>query len=93
MCVQAAFILFFDDKEPTVESEGANCDEEMTTYCKDLLHGNGYTRWFDKSMTAVVYANGKVSQYTLSVYSISVVYSHHSPLSSTCMYVLSLIHI
>lgn len=32
----------------------------MAFYCKDLLHGNGYTRWFDKSMTCVIYDNGKV---------------------------------
>ena len=32
----------------------------MTGYCKDLLHGKGNTHWFDKSITLVVYANGKV---------------------------------
>ena len=34
----------------------------MAAYCKDLLHGNGYTRWFDKSITFVVYDNGKVGE-------------------------------
>ena len=34
----------------------------MAFYCKDLLHGNGCTRWFDKSLTCVIYENGKVSR-------------------------------
>jgi hypothetical protein len=34
----------------------------MAFYCKDLLHGNGSTRWFDKSLTAVIYENGMVSE-------------------------------
>ncbi len=35
-------------------------DLGVSDYCKDLLHGRGNTRWFDKSITLVVYANGKV---------------------------------
>lgn len=27
------------------------------------MHGNGHSRWFDKSMTIVVYANGIVGLY------------------------------
>ena len=33
----------------------------MTAYGKDLFHGKGNTRWFDKSFVLVVYDNGKVS--------------------------------
>lgn len=55
-------MLVFDENRPTVECAGSNCGEEMALYCKDLLHGNGYTRWFDKSMTCVIYENGKVRE-------------------------------
>ena len=52
-------MLFFDDKEPVTQSDSKDC-EELSAYCKDLLHGSGHTRWFDKSVTIIIYANGKV---------------------------------
>ena len=56
---QSAFVIFFDEKSPDLESKDRDING-LTSYCKDLLHGNGYSRWFDKSFTAVIYANGKV---------------------------------
>lgn len=61
--VQAAFVLFFDDKEPVTLCDGGNCDD-LSAYCKDLLHGAGHMRWFDKSITIIIYANGKVGVVT-----------------------------
>ncbi len=60
--LQAAFVIFFDEKSPDLESKDSEDGDinGLTSYCKDLLHGNGYSRWFDKSFTAVIYANGKV---------------------------------
>ena len=60
---QAAFVLFFDENRPIIEYEGSRSSEQMAVYCKDLLHGNGYTRWFDKSLTCVIYDNGKVGPW------------------------------
>lgn len=56
---KASFFLVFDDMEPSlVVNDGDNTD--LCEYCQSLMHGNGYTRWFDKSFTAVVYKNGKI---------------------------------
>jgi carnitine O-palmitoyltransferase 1 len=44
----SVFVLILDDKKPTDWS-----------FCgKDLIHGNGSDRWFDKSFQIIVYANG-----------------------------------
>jgi len=32
----------------------------MNKYGRSMLHGKGYDRWFDKSFTLVVTANGRV---------------------------------
>lgn len=55
---KAAFIMMFEDRCPV---DGAYPNEDaMSSYCKELLHGNGTSRWFDKSLTFVVYNNGKL---------------------------------
>ena len=51
--------MFFEDSSPVTVCEGGDCDQ-LTAYCKDLLHGRGYTRWFDKSLTVSIFKNGKV---------------------------------
>lgn len=63
---KAAFVIFFDEKSPDLESKDSEDGDinGLTSYCKDLLHGNGYSRWFDKSFTAVIYANGKMGLTT-----------------------------
>ncbi len=39
----------------------SSVDGDLTSYCKDLLHGSGHSRWFDKSLTLVTFNNGKVN--------------------------------
>lgn len=55
----AAFIIFFDDSSPTIETKDGNCDQ-LTSYCKSLLHGTGYNNWFDKSLSVRIFSNGKM---------------------------------
>eukprot|EP00731_Ephydatia_muelleri_P029750 Em0021g273a len=55
----SAFIIFFDDSSPTIETQDGNSDQ-LTSYCKSLLHGTGYNNWFDKSISIRVFANGKM---------------------------------
>jgi len=38
-----------------------NDDTKLDRYASAMLHGKGYDRWFDKSLTLVVCSNGKVS--------------------------------
>ncbi|XP_038639586.1 carnitine O-palmitoyltransferase 1, liver isoform-like isoform X2 [Scyliorhinus canicula] len=55
---RAAFFVTLDDSKHDlfVENQVKSLDE----YAKSLLHGKCYDRWFDKSFTFVVFANGKV---------------------------------
>ncbi|XP_072348341.1 carnitine O-palmitoyltransferase 1, liver isoform-like isoform X3 [Scyliorhinus torazame] len=55
---RAAFFVTLDDSKYDlfVENQVKSLDE----YAKSLLHGKCYDRWFDKSFTFVVFANGKV---------------------------------
>ncbi|XP_067875728.1 carnitine O-palmitoyltransferase 1, liver isoform-like isoform X2 [Heterodontus francisci] len=55
---KAAFFVTLDDikHEIFVENRVKSLDE----YAKSLLHGKCYDRWFDKSFTFIVFANGKV---------------------------------
>lgn len=55
---KAAFVLVLDDAKPTSLCEGSS--EDLSDYCSRLFHGNGCNRWFDKSLTAVIFANGKL---------------------------------
>jgi hypothetical protein len=55
--VEQAFVVVLDDSSPTNPSYDKW--QEGNPVAKALLHGNGSNRWFDKSMTLVVFANGK----------------------------------
>ncbi|CAI8037066.1 Carnitine O-palmitoyltransferase 1, liver isoform [Geodia barretti] len=57
---KAAFMIMFDDLEPSLYVENGD-NTALTQYCKSLFHGNGYTRWFDKSVSVIIYKNGKVT--------------------------------
>lgn len=48
----ALFFVHLDDEEYAME--------DWTGRGHSLIHGNGTNRWFDKSITMVVYANGKM---------------------------------
>jgi len=56
MIEKAAYVLFFDDSSPNLLNKDDN-GEDLTAYAATLLHGNGYNRWFDKSFSAVIFAN------------------------------------
>ncbi|OQS06413.1 choline/Carnitine O-acyltransferase [Thraustotheca clavata] len=45
----AIMVLYLDD----------SCPNEMAELGRSLIHGNGANRWFDKSLTLVVFANGR----------------------------------
>eukprot|EP00117_Sycon_ciliatum_P028013 scpid34788/ scgid22613/ Carnitine O-palmitoyltransferase 1, muscle isoform; Carnitine O-palmitoyltransferase I, muscle isoform; Carnitine palmitoyltransferase 1B; Carnitine palmitoyltransferase I-like protein len=51
----AACVIVLEDGEPSF-SPGS--DTEVTSLSRSGLHGNGYNRWFDKSLTLAVYSNG-----------------------------------
>uniref|UniRef100_UPI00398EA013 carnitine O-palmitoyltransferase 1, liver isoform-like isoform X2 n=1 Tax=Pristiophorus japonicus TaxID=55135 RepID=UPI00398EA013 len=55
---KAAFFVTLDDLkfDLYVQKQVKSLDE----YAKSLLHGKCYDRWFDKSFTFIVFANGKV---------------------------------
>ncbi len=38
-----------------------NSSEKLTVYCNEILHGEGYKFWFDKSVSVLIYKNGVVS--------------------------------
>ncbi|XP_045153080.1 carnitine O-palmitoyltransferase 1, liver isoform [Echinops telfairi] len=55
---KAAFFVTLDDTE-----QGYARDDPVTSmdsYAKSLLHGKCFDRWFDKSITFIVYKNGKM---------------------------------
>ncbi|EDV25450.1 uncharacterized protein TRIADDRAFT_23733 [Trichoplax adhaerens] len=53
---KSAFVLVLDDTEQFYQE---NDPSKFNSFCKACLCGNGYNRWFDKSMTAIIYANGR----------------------------------
>ena len=53
---RAAFVLALDDEGPEVGPPDAS---QECPVANSLIHGNGANRWFDKSFTLVVGANGK----------------------------------
>lgn len=61
----AAFFLSLDD-EPYLFSVKSS-PAEYGMYAKQLLHGRGNNRWFDKSFTLCVATNGKVSFHMLII--------------------------
>lgn len=55
---KAAFVVALDD----VPYEFDPADPtKLDNYAKNLLHGKGYDRWFDKSFTLCIGNNGRVS--------------------------------
>ncbi|PIO37845.1 hypothetical protein AB205_0016140 [Aquarana catesbeiana] len=55
---KAAFFVTLDDTE-----QGYNKDDPVTSldkYAKSLLHGKCYDRWFDKTISFIVFKNGKM---------------------------------
>ncbi|XP_068922633.1 carnitine O-palmitoyltransferase 1, liver isoform [Petaurus breviceps papuanus] len=55
---KAAFVVTLDETE-----QGYNKKDPVTSmdsYAKSLLHGRCYDRWFDKTITFIVFKNGKM---------------------------------
>nr|AHB12592.1 carnitine palmitoyltransferase 1C [Leucoraja erinacea] len=55
---KAAFFVTLDEDTPELFVD--NQVKSLDQYAKSLLHGKCYDRWFDKSFTFIVFANGKV---------------------------------
>uniref|UniRef100_A0A1I8H8H2 carnitine O-palmitoyltransferase n=1 Tax=Macrostomum lignano TaxID=282301 RepID=A0A1I8H8H2_9PLAT len=54
---RAAFVLVLDDEEADYDPKD---DSKLDHFAKSLLHGNGRNRWFDKSFSLIVFANGRI---------------------------------
>ncbi|EDQ85096.1 uncharacterized protein MONBRDRAFT_34403 [Monosiga brevicollis MX1] len=54
---RAVIFVVLDDSSP--ENPDMKDWAEGHPLAKSLLHGNGYNRWFDKSITLVIFANGR----------------------------------
>ncbi|KAF6034470.1 CPT1A [Bugula neritina] len=54
---KAAFVLVLDDVDYNFSAED---QDALSDFAKAMLHGNCYNRWFDKSFTLVISANGRV---------------------------------
>lgn len=61
----AAFVVSLDDEPFVFEYDSS--PEEYGYYGRQLLHGNGKNRWFDKSFNLCVGTNGKVEFLELFV--------------------------
>ncbi|XP_048215651.1 carnitine O-palmitoyltransferase 1, liver isoform [Perognathus longimembris pacificus] len=55
---KAAFFLTLDETEQGYRKEDPVAS--LDGYAKSLLHGQCYDRWFDKSITLIVFKNGKM---------------------------------
>ncbi|KAM6160104.1 carnitine O-palmitoyltransferase 1, liver isoform [Erethizon dorsatum] len=55
---KAAFFVTLDETEQGYRKEDP--EASMDSYAKSLLHGQCYDRWFDKSLTYIVFKNGKI---------------------------------
>ncbi|KAM5248016.1 carnitine O-palmitoyltransferase 1, liver isoform [Ctenodactylus gundi] len=55
---KAAFFVTLDETEQGFRKEDP--EASLDNYAKSLLHGQCYDRWFDKSITFIVYRNGKI---------------------------------
>ena len=51
----AAFIMVLDDGAPVMD---INDDESVAVVARYGLHGSGFNRWFDKSVSIAVHSNG-----------------------------------
>ncbi|XP_032813916.1 carnitine O-palmitoyltransferase 1, liver isoform-like [Petromyzon marinus] len=54
---KAAFFITLDDTEQGYRGDSTG---SLDAYCKSLLHGKCYDRWFDKSFTVIVFKNGRI---------------------------------
>jgi hypothetical protein len=54
---KAAFVVVLEEESAHYSKEDST---ELNKMGHSLLHGTGWNRWFDKSICAVVYSNGKV---------------------------------
>ncbi|XP_070536281.1 carnitine O-palmitoyltransferase 1, liver isoform-like [Ptychodera flava] len=54
---KAALFLTLDDDEPCYDPEDCS---KLDQFATSLLAGNGHNRWFDKSITLVIFKNGKM---------------------------------
>jgi len=54
----ALFMIIFEDHDEVIP-EGVDNDK-MSSYCKDLLCGQGWTRYFDKSFCLICYPNAHI---------------------------------
>lgn len=55
---KAAFFVTLDDTEQGFRKEDPVAS--LDNYAKSLLHGKCYDRWFDKSLSFIVFKNGKI---------------------------------
>eukprot|EP00043_Microstomoeca_roanoka_P013995 m.137782 g.137782 ORF g.137782 m.137782 type:complete len:785 (-) comp15901_c0_seq1:477-2831(-) len=53
---RSAFFVVLDDFEPEQPND---CISEPNQQAMSLLHGNGHNRWFDKSISLIVFKNGR----------------------------------
>lgn len=60
----AAFVLSLDDESYDFD---LSQPEKLDRFGRQLLHGKGCDRWFDKSFTLCVASNGRVSSQILSI--------------------------
>lgn len=54
----AAFIVSLDHE--AYETDIFNGTDEISTFGKAMLHGNGHNRWFDKSFTICIGTNARI---------------------------------
>lgn len=52
-----AFVVVLDESSP---ENPVDTRVEANAMARELLHGKGYDRWFDKSFTMIVFANGRM---------------------------------
>jgi carnitine O-palmitoyltransferase 1 len=57
---KSPFFLNLDNSSPEVSLYGDDVNDKLYKYCTGLLHGDGYKFWFDKSISCIVYSNGRV---------------------------------
>uniref|UniRef100_A0A452UVI6 carnitine O-palmitoyltransferase n=1 Tax=Ursus maritimus TaxID=29073 RepID=A0A452UVI6_URSMA len=59
---KAAFFVTLDETEQGYRKEDP--EASMDSYAKSLLHGRCFDRWFDKSLTFIVFKNGKIGEHS-----------------------------
>lgn len=64
---KAAFVVALDDIPYEFDK---NDPSKLDNYGKNLLHGKGYDRWFDKSFTLCIGTNGRVSYLYFTIFKI-----------------------